>query len=354
MKERDKTIDRLRGMAMLWVILVHVLYWGNFYSNIYINLLKSFSLFEMPLFFFVTGASNSKNQANGYFSFVYRRYKRILVPYWVFAIVCTTLSIVKYSTTSSIDVNTIAKVFFSWLIPANKQITSIPYLTWALWFIPVYLCVILIIPFFKHMRHSRMPIMYGLLLLGVFIATCLFKLGWVQNVAFYSLWTYIGLFYDEIIFNLKKKSFCNFLLFIAAVGIFVLLVFYFMKLTIDMQYNKFPPNITFAVFSFVMMAIIILIIPYINKVYDYLEKNKLINKMLKLFSMRSLTIFLYQVFAFNLTIKISNILVAGSDVVAGTAKAAICLILTVPLCAVLALIFGRIENVGKIKNIAHN
>ena len=56
---RDKTIDRLRGFAMLWVIVVHVLYWGNFFSNGYVNFLKSFCLFEMPLFFFITGASNS-------------------------------------------------------------------------------------------------------------------------------------------------------------------------------------------------------------------------------------------------------------------------------------------------------
>ena len=49
---RDKTIDRLRGFAMFWVIVVHVLYWGSFFNNGYVNLLKSFCLFEMPLFFF--------------------------------------------------------------------------------------------------------------------------------------------------------------------------------------------------------------------------------------------------------------------------------------------------------------
>jgi len=48
---RDKTIDRLRGFAMIWVIVVHVLYWGYFFNNGYVNLLKSFCLFEMPLFF---------------------------------------------------------------------------------------------------------------------------------------------------------------------------------------------------------------------------------------------------------------------------------------------------------------
>lgn len=40
MSKRDETIDRLRGFAMFWVIVVHVLYWGNFFDNERINLLK--------------------------------------------------------------------------------------------------------------------------------------------------------------------------------------------------------------------------------------------------------------------------------------------------------------------------
>ena len=49
MSKRDETIDRLRGFAMFWVIVVHVLYWGNFFDNERINLLKSFCLFESEL-----------------------------------------------------------------------------------------------------------------------------------------------------------------------------------------------------------------------------------------------------------------------------------------------------------------
>ncbi|MDO5138386.1 MAG: acyltransferase family protein, partial [Oscillospiraceae bacterium] len=73
---------------MIWVIVVHTLYWGNFSSDSSFNLIKSFFLFEMPLFFFVTGASNSFSRSTGYYRFVFRRYKRILIPYWVFALIC--------------------------------------------------------------------------------------------------------------------------------------------------------------------------------------------------------------------------------------------------------------------------
>ena len=67
MVKRDETIDQLRGLAIFWVIVVHVLYWGNFFDNNYINTIKSFCLFEMPLFFFLTGASNSFSKIDGYF-----------------------------------------------------------------------------------------------------------------------------------------------------------------------------------------------------------------------------------------------------------------------------------------------
>lgn len=163
---RDKTIDRFRGFAMFWVIVVHVLYWGNFFTNGYVNLLKSFCLFEMPLFFFITGASNNLSKTNNYFNFVSKRFQRILIPYWVFAIICATLSMVKYSVEGNLDFITGIKVLLSWMVPINRQMTSVSYLTWALWFVPVYLCIVLIIPALKIMKRSVRKIEFAFALMG--------------------------------------------------------------------------------------------------------------------------------------------------------------------------------------------
>jgi len=343
---RDKTIDRLRGFAMLWVIVVHVLYWGSFFDNETINRFKSFCLFEMPLFFFVTGASNSFSKTNGYVNFVYRRYKRVLIPYWVFAIICAGLSIVKYSFSGNMDISNGIKIVLSWLIPIDKQMTSIPYLTWALWFIPVYMCVILVIPMFKRMKQSQERVRFLFLLLIVFVCTCLCKMGWIQNVTFYSLWTYIGLFYPELKTGIENKKRRTLFLAITVIGSASLVVIYFSGATINMQSNKFPPNITFLIFSMVMMSLLILIMPLLDRTIENCEKCRFLGKIIVLFSTRSMTIFLYQVFAFNISIRVVDLLFSGASIVLSIFQALLCFVLTLPLCSGLALIFGEIENWG--------
>ena len=341
---RDKTIDRLRGFAMLWVILVHVLYWGNFFINGYANLLKSFCLFEMPLFFFITGASNSFSKISGYFAFVSKRFQRILIPYWVFALICALLSIGKFSIEGNIDFFTGIKVLLSWMVPVDRQITSVSYLTWALWFVPVYLCVVLILPVLKQMKDSSRKIEFAFLLLGVFVLTCLLKMGWFQNVAFYSFWTYIGLFYRNIKVAAEQKHTRRYFLYSAAAGIVAICILYLAGQPLNMQSNKFPPNVIFLVFSTIMMALILFAVPYLNRFIGWLESGKVSGKIFNLFSTRSMTIFLYQVFAFNLTIRLTNMLVHGDSVITAIAKSIFCLATTIPVCVGLAAVFGKIEK----------
>ena len=332
---------------MLWVIVVHVLYWGNFFTNEYVNLIKSFFLFEMPLFFFITGASNSFSKINSYRDFLGRRFRRILIPYGVFAIICAVLSMMKYSLEGSMDILTGIKVLLSWLVPIDRQMTSLPYLTWALWFIPVYLCVVLIIPILKQMRGSARKIEFAFLLLGVFVLTCLLKMGWLQNVAFYTFWTYVGLFYRDIKLAVEQKCTRKFFLYIAAAGAAAICMLYFAGQPIDMQSNKFPPNIMFFVFSTMMLSLIMLAMPYFDRLFSRLEKDNLVGKIFDLFSTRSMTIFLYQVFAFALTIQLTKMLIHGDGVIASFAKSALCFVATIPVCAGFAAVFGRIEKLEK-------
>ena len=347
MNNRDPYIDRLRGFAMLWVIVVHVLYWGNFFHSGYFNLIKSFCLFEMPLFFFVTGASHSFSQVKRYIHFVGKRFLRILIPYWVFAVLCAVLSIVKYSLEGSMDFLTGIKVLLSWLVPIDRQMTSVPCLTWALWFVPVYLCVVLLLPLLKQMNRSPRKIEFAFLLLGVFAVTCLLKLGWVQNIAFYSFWTYVGLFYRDIKLAAEQKPTRKYFLSIITAGVVLLCLLHFAGQPLDMQSNKFPPDLIFFVFSVLMMALILLVFPHFNRLFGRLEKSRLAGRLFELFSTRSMTIFLYQVFAFHLTIRLSNLLIPGGGFLAALAKSVLCLAATIPACAGLAVVFGKIETLQR-------
>ena len=171
-------------------------------------------------------------------------------------------------------------------------------------------------------------------------------MGWVQNVAFYSLWTYIGLFYSDIMIVSKQNCFRKSFVLIATVGAAMIIVCYFIGQSIDMQHNKFPPNITFLAFSIVMMTMIVLMIPCFNRAFEHLEKYRMAKTIVDLFSNRSMTIFLYQVFAFILTIRFANTIISGNSIIASIVKSMICLITTIPICTVFAIVFGNIEKIG--------
>lgn len=346
MTNRDKTIDYLRATAMLWVIVIHVLYWGNFFVSSTANLVKSFLLFEMPLFFFVTGASNSFSKTTGYFKFVFKRYKRVLIPYWIFAFICIGLSIINFKNSGLLDSNAIGDIFLSWLIPQDTQMTNIPYLTWALWFIPVYLGVILIIPLLKLMRNCKHSDLFIIVLLFVFVSTCYLNLGRIRSIAFYSLWTYIGLFYGEISLHITERKFRKALMFIALIGLCGILGLHSVGLPLDMQSNKAPPNLMFLVFSVVNLSLIFLLIPSITKLGKYIEQHNLPGKILALFSTRTMTIYLYQSFAFYIAIRLTNRIIPGIDFISAVMKVMLCLVFAVVLCSVFALLFGKIEDLG--------
>ena len=208
------------------------------------------------------------------------------------------------------------------------------------------MCVILIIPLLKQMKQSKNCVEFVFLLLAVFVGTCVLKMGWAQNVAFYSFWTYIGLFYSDIMIASKQNCFRKYFVLIATLGAIMIIVFHFMGQSIDMQHNKFPPNITFLVFSIVMMAIIVLMIPYLNSVFEHLEKYRMAKLIVDLFSTRSMTIFLYEVFAYILTIRFANTIISGNSIIASIVKSMICLMTTIPICTVLAIVFGNIEKIG--------
>ena len=346
MQKRDKTLDRLRCLAMLWVIVVHVLYWGNYIRHQRLQLLMSFILFEMPLFFFVTGAGNSFSKITGWFRFVYKRWKRILIPYWFFAVICAALTIGCNALSGDRNLLYGVQILFSWLIPIDRQINSVPYLTWALWFIPVYLCVILVLPVLKRMHGSKRPFAFLALLTVLFVGTCVFQMGWIQNVVFYALWTYVGLFYRDILTAIRKRRVRWVLALSAIVGMAVIYFLHAKGFSVDMQANKFPPSLIFGIFSVSVMSLILMLIPGIESVFEFLEKWAPARRLLHLYSSRSLTIYLYQVFAFNLTLRFTDAVISGTGLAASLVKSILCLVVTIPVCAAFATVFGCVEDLG--------
>lgn len=79
---RIKEIDFLRGIAMLLVIGGHSLWpWQ-----------KSLMAFHMPLFFFLSGITLSLKAPKPFWSYLRTRFVRLIVPYFLFEIICLLLT----------------------------------------------------------------------------------------------------------------------------------------------------------------------------------------------------------------------------------------------------------------------
>lgn len=355
MKRRDESLDRLRAFVILWTILVHVLYWGEFCSSEGFIFWRSYCLLEMPLIFFVTGAGNAMSREKSYKGFVRKRWCSMLIPYWVFAAICIVLSLMAYPEYQTQDTAFVWKVVFSWLIPMDQQMTNLPYLTWALWFVPVYLCVVPAIPLLRKMSQRRGKFLYLPLLLVLFLGAVWVKHAFLQKVTFYTLWTYVGMFYPQISKAIRRGR--TKLLLAAAVlaGIAGMYALYRLGKPMDMQNNKFPPNRIFLLYSCTMMSAVGLVWPLLDNALERLQCYEPFRTVLHQYSNRSMTIFLYQVIVFPLMIYACNILFPGGSAGMAIFKSVLCFVLTVAACTGCAAVFGKLEtfanDVSNIKSL---
>ncbi|MCL2687932.1 MAG: acyltransferase family protein [Methanobrevibacter sp.] len=128
--QRIAKYDNLRGLAMTLVVFGHVL--GSFfYFNFYIDIFNFIYIFHMPLLFFISGyftkiGSNSSEKA----------FKRILIPYIIFAII-----------------NTGIMIAISLLMGKNLSEIQIFSPLLALWYLAVLFIIRLIFPILIKIKH---------------------------------------------------------------------------------------------------------------------------------------------------------------------------------------------------------
>ncbi len=246
---RDEYVDRIRGIAMIHVLLVHALFWCDLFVSPVEMTVKSLLLIEMPVFFFVTGASARLSSGKGYLNFTGRRLQGIFLPYCIYALICILLS-AAYSAFFLKDPLSIPRLLLSWCIPCSECMTPLPFLTWALWFIPVYAACIFFIPFLlkaaEGSKKNSLPAV-PLALTAFYLLSGFLSLDFIRNVCFYLIWIYAGCLYPELKkLHAETKSASRPVLLLSAAGIIILLILHFFAgYGFDMQFNKFPPNIMF-------------------------------------------------------------------------------------------------------------
>ena len=87
-RERDKSIDVLRAIALTGMIIIHI--------SPTIGWIREIRNFDVPLMVFLSGVSFTLSTGGGkisYSSYVYKRFQRLILPTWVFLVLYYVLFI---------------------------------------------------------------------------------------------------------------------------------------------------------------------------------------------------------------------------------------------------------------------
>jgi len=227
---------------MMWVVFIHCVYWPGLFNWNYSSVIKSLLLIEMPLFLFIAGASNFLSKKRTAPVFYAARFQRILLPYWIYCAICILLNVV-----AGKFLSTDYPKWFSVNIPlVFSPVSNLPYLTGALWFVPIYLYIIVLFPVLRWFYEKYGNTNKKWIPLVIF-TVLLSNNGWeflseTKMVLYYSFWTYLGLFFpeiDKISFRRKARP----------VTVLVI-VCALLTLKIVMQNNKFPPQYSLFILYF--------------------------------------------------------------------------------------------------------
>lgn len=295
MKKRDQTLDILRGFAMSWVILVHCAYWLQFFQSPNAKDLKSLILIEMPLFFFISGASFTLMKPQNYGQFLIKRGKRILIPYWCYVIVCILLAFLKLSDFKFFQ--------FGMILPIQVPNFGLLFVSGALWFIWPFLLVTLTLPFLKvYFDHSK-NIIWRVFIVIVMIAIITYMDFYVQNHMqikswiLYSLFSYLGFFYQDLKKESKRKENCliaiGFLSLLAVILLGVYQIYPF-----DMQFNKFQYNTMFVLYNLAFLSFLFIFLNFIMKIFQKLYQYRFFHFFFEPYKKNCYTIYLFHPIAF--------------------------------------------------------
>lgn len=143
MNNRDKQLDIYRGVTMIYIVcIVHVVHWLMYVYEP----LSSLMLVEMPVIFFISGASlGMSNSKRKVVETVFNRAKRVLVPYWIYAAVsliilaALTFSIPEQYDISQYSYKTFVRVALTLDIPQMPLMAHV-------WFILPYMILMSLFP----------------------------------------------------------------------------------------------------------------------------------------------------------------------------------------------------------------
>lgn len=256
-KERNHYIDVLKGIAIISVIFIHAtfldgskLYVPNWFANLTL-------LFEVPIFFFLSGWSFSYSKDN-------KSYMKSLIltqiKYIVFIlIVVITVDVINYIKMGALEIG--VGEFIQLLFHAEIPIPLLTMVYQSLWFFRVYFIVCIIGAILLRLLNTKASqIVTFICLVLVFLSTFIFPdLGRLSLGMPYSyIFFYLFFFMLGNITKDKKINLLEAIIFILSIVCFLAIIKIITPINIfNLQGNKFPPNFIYLPWSLFGVVIVL-------------------------------------------------------------------------------------------------
>ena len=276
MKNRDVQLDMYRGLVMIYIVcFIHVVNWLNFDKEPFTSLM----LFEMPVIFFISGASLKISRRKSMLDNLKNRFLRLLLPYYIYSIISLgLLGVLSWIKPADFDISkytlgNIARVLLTIDIP------QMPYIH-HLWFIMPYMIIMGVYPWQRRLVDKLGGVKILVVNIALFILVIMIAPNQkiLREIFCYNVFVIIGYcYYKKISRRVLSIS-------LVVLGALLGCLLCYMPFC-PMNGHKFPPDLLFLLYGLMMLSVLALIFGKIS-----IPRNKLID----LWNKRGYTIYLYQ------------------------------------------------------------
>lgn len=264
-KTRIKWIDVSKFIGIVLIFFGHMPNIGRYFGVVF--------KYHIPLFFFLAGCSENFDSEKNFKNYLIKNIKKILIPYFIFAIISIIINFIIYHPTNTIKLKTI----YSLLMGSIRN----DFIAGSLWFLTCLFIMKLIFYFIKKINNKIL-----IMTICLFIFAISNLLGFTTPRLFYNIdsaflymvYYCIGYCGFEIINNLFKcDSKIKKIIFwtVGIVLIINLIMFYIGKDIIFLVPNN---RILIIIVNFINILLLIFATIYIAKIFESIELFNSIGK----------------------------------------------------------------------------
>lgn len=254
-KDRIKWIDIAKFFGMILIYLGHFSKIGRYRSFIF--------LFHVPLFFFISGCNENYDKEDNYLKYVYKNFKKILVPFIIFALLSIGLYIILYNPNG----NDLKMVFVYFLNGCVRN----TFISHGLWFLS---CLFVMKIIFKIIKYTNNKIIILLISSFLYILAIILRFNNpslffnIDSAIYYLIYYCLGYISFDFIKKLFSLDTRNKKIFYWLSGIICLLYALMLLMNKDLIISLPLTNFGGLLLKFVKIIILIYCVLFISKIFE--------------------------------------------------------------------------------------